>query len=170
MIALERVCRAISHHSAPDLRAAQRGATGVRKDVPVSHEHRVFHNPPQATPAEVRAALARGDLPVALDAMVGTALYDAGDWKELQDLHLQLLEHDDRQVSALAATCLGHLARVHRRMDEARVVSALRQARSIPHISGTAADALEDIEIFLHPRRTRWRRRAWRAVRPWTWI
>ncbi|MEH1129432.1 hypothetical protein [Micromonospora sp. CPCC 206061] len=136
----------------------------------MAHEHRVFHNPPSATPADVRAALDRGDLSAALNAMVGTALYDCGDWQELQELHLQLLEHDDRQVSSLAATCLGHLARVHRQLDEARVVQALRRKRSVPHIRGTAADALEDIEIFLHPGRTRWRRRLWRALRPWTWV
>jgi hypothetical protein len=29
---------------------------------------------------------------------------------------------------------------------------------------------LDDIEIFLHPRRTRWRQRLWRTLRPWTWI
>ncbi|MFJ5599910.1 hypothetical protein ACIP95_18480 [Micromonospora parva] len=43
------------------------------------HEHHVFHNPPSSTPAEVHAALARGDLSAALDAMVGTALYGEGD-------------------------------------------------------------------------------------------
>jgi hypothetical protein len=141
-----------------------------REDTTMCHEHRTFHNPPSATPAEVRAALDRGDLPGALDAMVGTALYGDGDWKELQELHLQLLEHEDHEVSALAATCLGHLARVYRQLDERRVGTALRRARSVPHIRGTATDALEDIEIFLHPTRARWRRRAWRAVRPWAWI
>lgn len=134
------------------------------------HEHHVFHNPPSSTPAQVHAALDRGDLSAALDAMVGTALYGDGDFKELQELHLRLLEHEDHQVSALAATCLGHLARVYRRLDERRVVAALRRARALPHTSGTADDALEDIQIFLHPRRARWRRRVWTAIRPWAWI
>jgi hypothetical protein len=136
----------------------------------VPHERRVFHNPPPATAADVRAALGRGDVPAALDAMVGTALYDLGHWEELQELHLQLLEHDDHQVSSLAATCLGHLARVYRQLDEARVIKALRRKRSVPHMTGTAASALEDIEIFLDPVRTRRRRLVWRAIRPWTWI
>ncbi|MCN0178620.1 hypothetical protein [Salinispora arenicola] len=133
----------------------------------VRHEHHVFHNPPPSTPAEVQAALDRGDLPAALDAMVGTALYGDADWRELQELHLRLLDHEDHQVSALAATCLGHLARVYRQLDERRVVAALRRAR--PHPSGTADDALDDIRTFLHPRRARWRRRAQIAIRPWTW-
>ncbi|RKR86197.1 hypothetical protein BDK92_0420 [Micromonospora pisi] len=134
------------------------------------HEHLVFHNPPSATPAEVRAALGRGDLSGALNAMAGTALYGDGDWKELQELYLHLLTHDDHQVSALGATCRGHTARVYRQLDEGRVVAALHRARSIPHLSGTADNALGDIEVFLHPRRARWRGRLWRAMRSWTWI
>ncbi len=51
--------------------------------------------------------------------MVGTALYGEGDWRKLQELHLQLLGHEDHQVSALAATCLGHLARVYRHSTNA---------------------------------------------------
>nr|WP_193599512.1 hypothetical protein [Micromonospora purpureochromogenes] len=134
------------------------------------YEHHFFHKPPSSTPAEVHAALDRGDLSAALEAMVGTALYGEGDWRELQELHLQLLGHEDHQVSALAATCLGHLARVYRQLDERRVVAALREARSLPHITGTADNALDDIRLFLHPRRARWRRRVWTAIRPWRWI
>jgi hypothetical protein len=125
----------------------------------MGHEHHVFHNPPQATPADVRTALHRGDLPSALGAMVGSVLYGEGDWKELQELYLGLLEHEDRQVRALAATCLGHLARVYGQLDEDRVVPALRSRRSTPHVGGAVTTALEDIELFLHPLRARWRGR-----------
>jgi hypothetical protein len=100
----------------------------------MSHEHHVFRNPPPAAPGEVRLALDRGEL---IGAM-------------------------DRQVRLLAATCLGHLARVYGRLDEDRVVPELRRVGS--------NDALADIEVYLHPRRGRWRRRVWKAVRPWTWI
>ncbi|RBJ08066.1 hypothetical protein DRA43_07340 [Micromonospora provocatoris] len=101
--------------------------------------------------------------------MVGCALYGDGDWKEAQELYLELLDHDDHQVQALAATCLGHLARVYGRLDERQVVAALRRARTRLHVRGNAADALDDIEVFLHPRRARWRGRLWRLIRPWTW-
>ncbi|WP_223874833.1 hypothetical protein [Salinispora oceanensis] len=134
------------------------------------HTHRVFHNPPPATSADVRAAVDGGELVSALDAMVGAALYGDGDWKELQDLYLELLNHESCQVKALAATCLGHLARVYGQLDETRVVAALRHVRSVPNVGGAAVVALEDIELFLHPRRSRWRGRLWRALRPWTWI
>jgi hypothetical protein len=136
----------------------------------MSHEHRTFHNPPSATPAEVQSALDRRDIHGALNAMVGCALYGDGDWRASQDLYLALLDHEDHQVQALAATCLGHVARVYGRLDEKRVVVALRRARVRPHGRGTAGDALEDIATYLHPRRARWRGRLWRLWRPWTWF
>jgi hypothetical protein len=142
----------------------------VRDDLAMAHEHHVFHNPPSARPADVRAALDDGDLFGALDAMVGAVLYGDGDWRQLQALYLDLLDHEDRQVRALAATCLGHLARVYGRLDEDLVVAALRRVQPNSYGAGNAENALDDIEIFLHPRRARWRRRAWRAARPWTWI
>jgi hypothetical protein len=135
----------------------------------MSHEHRTFHDPPSATPADVRTALDREGIIGALDAMVGCALYGDGDWRETQELYLTLLDHDDDQVQVLAATCLGHLARVYGELDEHRVVVALRRVRVQPHIRGTAANALDDIELFLHPLRARWRGRLWRLARPWTW-
>ncbi|WP_410809089.1 hypothetical protein [Micromonospora sp. 067-2] len=125
----------------------------------MSHEHCVFRNPPAATPGEVCAALDRGELSNALDAMVGAVLYGAGDWQELQELYLGLLDHEDRQVRLLAATCLGHLARVYGRLDQNRVVPELRRVG--------ATNALSDIGIFLQPRRAHWSVRVWRAVRPW---
>ena len=115
----------------------------------MGHEHRVFRNPPGATPAGVRAALDRGELFSALDAMVGSVLYGEGDWKELQELYLALLDHEDRQVRLLAATCLGHVARVYGRLDEDLVVPKLRRSGS--------TDALDDIATYLHPRRA-WQR------------
>jgi hypothetical protein len=136
----------------------------------MSHSHHTFRNPPPATPGEVRAAFGRGDLDAALDAMVGCALHGEGDWREAQELYLALLDHPDHQVQALAATCLGHLARVRRRLDEGRVVGALRAARARPHVRGTAGDALDDIGLFLHPRRARWRGRLWRLVHPRSWF
>lgn len=62
-------------------------------------------------------------------------------------------------MNALAATCLGHLARVYGHLDEDRVVATLRRVQSIPYVRGAASTALEDSELFLHPRRARWRAR-----------
>lgn len=98
--------------------------------------------------------------------MVGSVLHGHGDWQQLQRLYLGLLDHHDSRVRALAATCLGHVARVHRQLDECRVVAALRRHRSSPQTGAAVSNALEDIKIFLHPGRTRWRNLMNRAVRP----
>jgi hypothetical protein len=155
-------------HSSVDERTAADGE--MIENVPMSHQHHTFHNPPPATPADVRTALESDDVSRALNAMVGCGLYGDGDWRESQNLYLLLLDHDDPQVQTLAATCLGHLARVCGQLDEDRVVAALRQVRARPHVRGPAGNALEDIEAFLHPRRARWRGRLWRLARPWTWF
>ncbi|WP_241825522.1 hypothetical protein [Micromonospora sp. CB01531] len=69
----------------------------MSKDVAHEPYAYVFHNPPPATPADVRSALGRGELSSALDAMVGAVLHGDGDWKELQKLYLGLLNHEDRR-------------------------------------------------------------------------
>lgn len=53
------------------------------------------------------------------------------------------------KFGGLAATCLGHIARVHGRLDEDKVVVALRERLSDKEIVGRVVDALEDIEMFL---------------------
>jgi hypothetical protein len=47
-----------------------------------------------------------------MDAMVGTALHEAGDVNELQELHLELIEQQDRPVSGLGATAKSPQARL----------------------------------------------------------
>lgn len=80
----------------------------------MSHQHNTFHNPGPATAAMVRAAIDQADISAACDAIVGSALHGDGDWKELQDLYLSLLDGQDPQVASVAMICLGHLARVYR--------------------------------------------------------
>lgn len=67
--------------------AVDDGDGRIRMFVGVAHVHRVFHDPPPATSADARAALDDGDLPGALDTMVGSVLYGGGDWRELQQLY-----------------------------------------------------------------------------------
>jgi hypothetical protein len=137
----------------------------------MSHQHNTFHNPGPATAAMVLAAIERADSSAACDAIVGSALHGDGDWKELQDLYLSLLDGQDPQVSSVATICLGHLARVYRQLEEDRVVPVLRRHRRHPTLGAAAANALDDIELFLHPRRTRLRSRARHLLYPgdWNW-
>jgi hypothetical protein len=119
--------------------------------------------------AEVRAALDSGDFNAAAQAIVGSALHGDGDWRELQELYLELLDHPEQNIRRLGALCLGHLARVHLQLDERRVVPILRRLRRDPEIGGTAEDALGDIADFLHPRRGLWRNRLYQLTHPQHW-
>lgn len=80
--------------------------------------------------------------------LVSISLNDS-DWQWVQNRCLEFLNHDNFEIRGLAATCLGHIARVHGRLDEDKVVVALRERLSDKEIVGRVVDALEDIEMFL---------------------
>jgi hypothetical protein len=52
-------------------------------------------------------------------------------------------------MRGLAATCLGHVARIHKRLDLDLVLGALVPLKSDPVIGGYVRDALDDIKFFL---------------------
>ena len=108
-----------------------------------------FEEPEAATVVEVAEALRLGLPPAEVSALlVGAALHD-GDRTGVQDLCLDLMAGADREVAAVAATCLGHLARIHRELDVDRVVPALTAALRDPATAGRADDALDDLETYL---------------------
>ena len=108
-----------------------------------------FEEPEAATAVEVAQALQLGRPPAEVSALlVGAALHD-GDRTAVQDLCLDLMAGSDREVAAVAATCLGHLARIHRVLDVDRVVPALTAALRDPATAGRADDALDDLETYL---------------------
>ncbi|GDY33441.1 hypothetical protein [Gandjariella thermophila] len=94
------------------------------------------------------AALGGGDGRAIAEALVGVAYHDP-DWQWVQDTCLRLLGHPDTGVRAIAITCLGHVARVHRQLDTDKVVPALTRLTSDPDLGGRAEDALDDINHFL---------------------
>lgn len=61
---------------------------------------------------------------------------------------LRLLRSSSWQMRAVAATCLGHLARIHGRLDSDGIRPALRALLDDPRTAGAAEDALEDIAMF----------------------
>ncbi len=83
------------------------------------------------------------------DALVALAYHDP-DLEFVQDLCLQLLADDgDPSVQSTAALCLGHLARIHGRLDTTRAIPAIAAfAFGNPSLAGRAHDALDDIRMF----------------------
>jgi hypothetical protein len=83
------------------------------------------------------------------NALVSITFYDP-DWKWVQALCLRFLETPgtSKGVRSLAATCLGHVARIHRTIDLDIVVPLLESLLDDPEM-GTAGDALDDIRVFI---------------------
>jgi hypothetical protein len=83
-----------------------------------------------------------------LDALLSAAYYDP-DWRWVQNLCLDFLAHADNAERRLAATCLGHLARIHKQLDIELVLSSLAPLKNDPLVGTSVQDALDDIRFFL---------------------
>ena len=68
------------------------------------------------------------------------------DWAE--DCCLSLIDNDNEDISGLAITCLGHIARIHSRINKGKVIPVLIEKRKNLNLSGRVEDALDDIIFF----------------------
>jgi hypothetical protein len=81
-------------------------------------------------------------------ALVAAAFCEP-DWKWVQDKCLYFLQNADPEISGLAATCLGHVARIHQKLERDKVIAALDARRENSEIAGRIEDALDDINMFI---------------------
>ena len=105
-----------------------------------------YEHPSDATVADVRAALLLGDPAATASALVGVTL-GGSDPAGVEQLCRELLDSPERTVAGVAATCLGHVARLQGALTE-ESVTALRARRSDPRIGGQVSDALDDVDTF----------------------
>lgn len=80
-------------------------------------------------------------------ALLRLSLHDP-DPSWLQQTVLPFLRHEHHWVRGTAAMCLGHIARIHGRVDTHIVVPAIRELLEDPATRGKAEDALDDIAMF----------------------
>lgn len=107
-----------------------------------------YVEPPEASREAFAIALASGQATEIADALVGLVLSDP-DWEFAEITCLALLGHSESQIRGLAVTCLGHVARVHGRIDVAAVSAAIETAAARdPAVARRAADALDDIRQY----------------------
>jgi hypothetical protein len=67
----------------------------------------------------------------------------------VESLAITLLDHQNDDVAAAAATSLGHLARLHGSLTDERLARLrLGVAADRPSIRGRALDALDDVAMF----------------------
>jgi hypothetical protein len=102
------------------------------------------------TPEEITHAFQSGDIPVMCRTLVTLSLADS-DWRKVQTYCLEFLEYHDDGVRMVAATCIGHLARIHKQLDLDLVLPALYRHQSDPgrYVAGTVDNALSCIERFM---------------------
>lgn len=97
-----------------------------------------------------RAELAfrSSDPTVVCSALADAALTDP-DRSWLEGWCVAFAAHPDLAVRQLAATCIGHVSRRFRTIDQSAVV-ALEQLRRDPGVRPFAEDALAEVETVLH--------------------
>jgi len=98
--------------------------------------------------SEIELLLRTGDGSEIADALLSAAYYDS-DWKWVQEQCLTFSRREDQNVRWVSATCFGHLARIHRRLDLELVLQRLIEMGSDPLVAAAAEDALEDLKFFL---------------------
>jgi HEAT repeat len=86
------------------------------------------------------------------ETLVDIALSEPDDGAWVQDKCLEMSRHPSWPVRAIAATCLGHLARIHGTLDLTKALPRLRDLQSDPRTAGHAENALADIARFIAKR------------------
>jgi hypothetical protein len=93
-------------------------------------------------------AFATGDPQEILRALLRLSLHGPN-FAEAESLALDYARHPDLWVRCNAATALGHIARVHGKLDLARVFPVLLEQMADPQVRPFAEDALDDIDNHL---------------------
>jgi HEAT repeat protein len=110
-----------------------------------------YQEPYPITREEADSAFASGDPEQIADTLVNAAFHDP-DWQWVQAKCLGFARSNAAAVRYIAATCLGHVARIHRQLDLDKVAPVLKELLNDPeiYVRGSAEDAIEDIKIFMH--------------------
>lgn len=107
-----------------------------------------FDNSEPKTKEELKSNFASNDISLIMNSLVSLSLYEQ-DWRWAQEICLHFLDNDNSDIRGLAATSLGHIARIHHNLDKEKLVSSLEKKVNDPLIGGRVQDALDDIEVYL---------------------
>ena len=107
-----------------------------------------YREPKQIDRTQAEAVFASGDSLAICDALVSIAFNDP-DWRWVQNWCIRFSKHQDLYIRGLAATCFGHLARIHGCLDLDLVLPILADLLNDPEVAGEAKDALGDIRMFM---------------------
>lgn len=99
---------------------------------------------------EVECAISRNDPDELLYAVLSAAFH-SGDPTWGEDICLRLAKHENFNVRGNAVLGFGHIARIHRQLNEARVKPLIEDALrdENDYVRGQADSAADDVELFL---------------------
>ena len=106
-----------------------------------------YHEVLPMSRSELEAGIDSGNQKAIIEALLSAAFYDA-DWRWVQEICLRFLDHTDTNVRWIAATCLGHIARIHKVLDLDLVLPKLVSLKADPAIGPSVETALDDIRFF----------------------
>ena len=107
-----------------------------------------YHNVFPVDKKSAKIIFASGDINKICHTMVAVSFYEK-DWRWAQNVCLELFNDANPEISGLASTCLGHIARIHQKLDKERVTEILRNRLNDDRIAGRIQDALDDIEMYI---------------------
>ena len=98
---------------------------------------------------EAIAAFASEEPQRICDALIRLTYHDS-DWRWVQEQCEYWATIPNLDIQGLAITCLGHLARIHRKLDTETALPLLRDLANNPLVAPRVDDAVDDIEAFLN--------------------
>ena len=96
---------------------------------------------------EAEAIFRGSDLEKTCVTLVRVAFHEP-DYEWAQDCCLEFCNHGDAEVRGVAVTCLGHIVRIHGKLNMAKVRPVLQRLLTDPLVVGRVEDALSDIKRF----------------------
>lgn len=97
---------------------------------------------------ELENLIGSGNEAAVVEALLSAAFFDP-DWRWVQQLCVSHLEDMNENVRCNAAICLGHVARIHGRIELEMIVPRLKSMLADPVTGPYAEDALDDIAHFV---------------------
>jgi hypothetical protein len=106
----------------------------------------IYREPQPISRAEAEHIFASGDADAIASALVDITFHDR-DWRWVQNKCIGFARVDNSVVRQAAVTCLGHVARIHRKLDLETVLPVVDELSGGPAL--TTQDALDDIRMFV---------------------
>jgi hypothetical protein len=116
---------------------------------------RRYDEPENISKREFAAIRDSGDVARICKGLVDAAFH-VPDWEWLQEECLQVSYGDDPWLRKVACICLGHVARIHGKLDNVRVMARLTELLTDPDpmVRGNAEDTIEGIAEVWKPTQT----------------